>query len=199
VIDSKFLGEDIARTDELFGGSWDDLSERPFYENVEITTLYDNPTFKGGSSVGSGGYADPIANSSSARKEMINKLADTEQVTVYYDGIRYDCEVTIGASSVSDIYKKVTFGNETVKSSQYDSTRGPFYVMMDEGGDWANIYVRDNATHDVKIVLEKTELKQLDGKFLPKAEAVTNVTAAPTAEQFNSLLASLRAAGYLAE
>ena len=34
---------------------------------------------------------------------------------------------------------------------------------------------------------------------LPKAAAVADVTEAPTAEQFNALLASLRAAGYLAE
>lgn len=35
--------------------------------------------------------------------------------------------------------------------------------------------------------------------YLPKAAAIPDVTAAPTMEEFNALLASLRAAGYLAE
>lgn len=42
-------------------------------------------------------------------------------------------------------------------------------------------------------------IKPISEEYLPKAAAVADVTEAPTADQFNALLASLRAAGYLAE
>lgn len=40
--------------------------------------------------------------------------------------------------------------------------------------------------------------EKLNPELLPKAAAVADVTATPTADEFNNLLASLRAAGYLA-
>lgn len=41
-------------------------------------------------------------------------------------------------------------------------------------------------------------VKKLDAKYLPKANAIEDLTAAPTASDFNALLEALRNAGYLA-
>lgn len=49
----------------------------------------------------------------------------------------------------------------------------------------------------VSVYKLDTAAKPLDEKYIPKAEAVADVTEAPTAEDFNALLASLRAAGYM--
>lgn len=42
-----------------------------------------------------------------------------------------------------------------------------------------------------------TEVTQLDPTLIPKAESIANLSAAPTAEDFNALLASLRDAGLM--
>lgn len=52
--------------------------------------------------------------------------------------------------------------------------------------------------HDMMLSGYVDVVSTIDPKFIPKASAVADVTAAPTADEFNALLASLRAAGYLA-
>lgn len=54
-----------------------------------------------------------------------------------------------------------------------------------------------NGSHTIAAYVPG-KIVHLDAQFLPKAAAVSDVAAAPTAEQFNALLASLRNAGYLA-
>lgn len=53
-------------------------------------------------------------------------------------------------------------------------------------------------TIDTAELIGPVYIYTISTEFLPKATAVEDVTEAPTAEQFNALLAALREAGYLA-
>lgn len=60
------------------------------------------------------------------------------------------------------------------------------------------IYFLLDDVYTSKLIYSSVTVHQLDEKFLPKLPAIADLTAAPTAEDFNNLLAALRTAGYLA-
>jgi hypothetical protein len=79
-----------------------------------------------------------------------------------------------------------------------DGTGNLYYVSMDSSV--TNVY---RAPYSIWYIAPP-ELKQLDEKFIPDTIArkstlsMSDITEAPTAEDFNNLLRLLRASGYLA-
>ena len=131
-------------------------------------------------------------------------LAESGQVWVAWDGTTYTCDF-------QDIGGVKVVGNATLAGGTGNGE--PFGLMMMEEplGDimeylWVILSAIDpppsvpsNApyiTHTVSVSVG-SPVKTLEAKYLPKAAAIADLTAAPTAEDFNALLAVLRDAGYL--
>jgi len=94
-------------------------------------------------------------------------------------------------------YNNVYIGNRALISASSSDTGEPFCFWY-EYSNAGHLYASYSGSHRISIYTETSSIKTLDEIYLPKAAAVSDVTAAPTAENFNALLASLRAAGYLA-
>lgn len=103
-------------------------------------------------------------------------------------------EVVVGVS-VPCVISKFPFDEMSplafyVKENIEFTESGIYFLHFDstanDGGIW---YLEELSYNEESTVI--------DPVLLPKADAVADVTSAPTAEQFNALLASLRAAGYL--
>lgn len=79
-----------------------------------------------------------------------------------------------------------------------DSVVGTTKTTSTINSTWYN----NAAVSNIRLVcvsgsVTKTNIHKLDPKYLPTARAMADVTSAPTADDFNSLLAALREAGYL--
>ena len=112
-------------------------------------------------------------------------IDDVEYIsTAFYDGMNSIC---IGKGFSDTLTNDVPFCVE-------NSPNGDNMLLM-------RIKLKaENTSHHIKIVEhDSEEFVYMSGDLLPKMEAIEDVTEAPTAEQFNALLAVLRAAGYMAE
>ena len=124
---------------------------------------------------------------------------DSESYTVIWDGEAYQCVATA-------IEGSVTLGNLVIMNIGAD-TGEPFLFIIHKANK--SIMTNDTAaTHTITV--REGIIHSISSDFLPlatptsagtvkQAAAVANVTAAPTAEEFNALLKSLRDAGILAK
>lgn len=167
--------------------SWNDLSDKPIQE-------------VGGLTIASDGNAEGLDN-------IFGSFYKVSDLAPTLEDFANGCTVQ---TSFGEIY---TYTQEYISDYSYDifgcnvtniTVQGNFFVIFPE-----------DASHPSGITVKKgTYFCDTDGfahtltihgknvlsrELLPKASAVADVTAAPTAENFNALLASLRAAGYLSE
>ena len=165
--------------------SWNDLPDRPFEEIAEVffesenitdepeTLLYNN---------------NPYAKVSS--EAMTYKQKHGCVAFMYEDG------------SLSEEFD-ADFGYGMVDEGVYDVLCDKMVLNFRDdykvNDVWftTGVWVRWSEAYYVGKI-ECRYVKTIDSKFIPKATAVADVIEAPTAGQFNALLASLRAAGYLA-
>lgn len=75
----------------------------------------------------------------------------------------------------------------------------PFEVGDCPEDGFCDIIPSDGAEHTVTIMGQSSTVIPMSKEYLPKAIAIADLTEAPTAADFNNLLAALRAAGYMAE
>ena len=88
-------------------------------------------------------------------------------------------------------------GNAGLYQFRYEDTGEPFCFAIE--GTKVTAYFTDGGTHNV-FLRKKQKINQIPKKYLPAAVAVSDAAGeTPTAAEFNALLASLRAAGYLAQ
>ena len=176
--------------------SWNDLTDRPFGEEVVTTTVFEKQIIE--LFAGSGGRAF-------LQVDMVeNPLVEGDTYLVEWNGAKYEL--------VAKRRTNASFDHTYLGNSKYDDNMNfddgdntPFCISWHNtyGGHICFSYGEEpnwsEGWEDVEVGIWalKTVITTLDPKYLPKAEAVADVTEAPTAENFNALLASLRAAGYL--
>lgn len=166
--------------------TWDELEGKPFGEE-------------------SVSYGPPVADDSidhfdcfgATYYKVSDDLPTPDELNNYFT-YTPDGTITMNGASVG----KSGYSDDTVF---HDTMAGYIVVCYDttitpNGGDAITVpskgvYMNPN----YQWVIKSETTKTLDPKWLPSAAAVADVTAAPTADEFNALLASLRAAGYLAE
>lgn len=170
--------------------SWNDLTDKPFYE--EEVCLVEKQVVDVSEKMPGDGYGVTIQTPVDLY-EYVNK-----NVTFIFDGKEYPCPVqgTVNNYRIGNtkLYK-IVGGAPSSAIQDGDDTGEPFCMFSYTGTIWLYCYNKGIHTIEIKVKVPKT----LDSKFLPKAEGVADLTEAPTAENFNALLASLRAAGYLSE
>lgn len=172
-IEEKFIPDTIARADHTH--SWSDLGE------TTTTTVYSDlgevrPTM-------SGDYymvyiPDP------------KPLVENRTYIVVLDGVEYRC--TAGKRSLGH------FTDDGAKMFVYGEYEYPFAVWVDEAAGTATLNFPSAAPRTVTIYEVNTEYYIIPKNYLPKAAAIADVSAAPTADEFNALLAALRNAGLMA-
>lgn len=161
--------------------SWNNLKDKPFYEETETKTLVEEQTVPPD---GSGAYSFTTING------IIGDLFLGDECIVTYNGVAYDVVVEEGTDDWdSTVLVLRGFG----KYIWYAD--GDTYQSSNFGSGWA---CRTAETFTLKVEKVATTIHTLDKKFLPKSAAVADAAGeTPTAEEFNALLAALRDAGYL--
>lgn len=179
--------------------SWNDLQDKPFGESGTNTVI--EPDFNAFAEV-----TGLIGNYEFVK--VSNVLPTIEQITSA--NVTWHCD-DCGDSGVSgfviDIQEDnlislgLTDGCECAELSLYivynDNVSGEFYTGVTYEFPECGIYAESNASVLVDKIAMPTVVKTIDSKYIPKAAHVSNVTEAPTAEDFNALLTSLRNAGYM--
>lgn len=171
------------------GTSWNDLTDKPFYTVFETSK-------------------EQAAVLDLSGIELKEEVSATEESTFDApDGVSENSYVVLTYESASTIKG---FTLERVGENTYRDEENDVEVQWGFAGfsDYLEIHglyehIGKKEDHSLRAVVynivEIATAFPLDEKYLPKAEAVADATDAPTAEDFNALLASLRAAGYLAE
>lgn len=161
--------------------NFDDLDNLPFYDVVESLM---NVTRN-------------FAKYQNGYKSGLDTISVNvgEEYTVKYDGSEYNCVAKADGDRVYLGNGTLVRYSATENNLGVEDTGEPFCVLITT--EQTEGWTKTAGLHTIEIT--KVNRKLLDAKFLPKATAITDVTAAPTAEDFNALLAALRAAGYMTE
>lgn len=127
-----------------------------------------------------------------------------KQYKVIWDGSEYLVE---GKEDGNESQRIQYIGNAALSGGGGEDTGEPFVITVMEG--YGQYFGTSAGEHTVSIFGYAETTHPISSDFLPlatpttagamkQAAAVANVTAAPTAEEFNALLKSLRDAGILA-
>lgn len=171
--------------------TWESLPDKPFYEETTqeyIVETTDPSTLENQSLDGNVGYCSYKVIGSSSPLEYGKKYV------VEYDGQSY--------TSYCRSYwiEGVTYewvGTSTESGGSYPWVNSDYPVAFGSVNGEFRVYLFDEEIQSVALLLQTSNIMPLDSKYLPKAAALPDVSDAPTAEDFNALLASLRAAGYM--
>ena len=160
--------------------SWDDLADKPFEVEVTDEIVFEETQLTGEEyQYGLDCYYTDLFPNFKPEVGV--------EYTVYFDGVAYEC---VGRYS-SGFQLGASFGGPY--------TEYPFCLSNDAGSSSVNWSLDAGTTHTIKIVQRQTNVRTLDPQYLPKIMPIEDLTDAPTADDFNNLLAYLREAGYLAE
>ena len=133
-LDSKFIPDT----------SWNDLTDKPFYENISYDVLLEEQTIN-----------CSIASGRKYETTIYRVLSYTagEEYIVVWDGVQYKITPTNNA-----------WGNPYLTGSPHN-TGEPFYIRLD---DTSTCVISDKGKHTLAIYYNyNQELKQLDEKFIP--------------------------------
>lgn len=177
--------------------SWNDLSDKPIQEVGGLTVVFDG-NIEGLSVVGNTFYKlsdiaptmDDFANGVTVSVHHNREYIDTPENETYEFKKEDLIEIDFFNLGVTNIQPKkgpyfLVFPEDTVFHDNTEIKKG-LYFLNDP-----------NSSTCISVAINAKEI--INPNYLPKAAAVADVTEAPTAENFNALLASLRAAGYLSE
>jgi hypothetical protein len=188
-IDAKYIPDTIARVTDIPDHSWSTLKNRPFYAETVYSASWDGDT----------------AGTSSITHEEKPYYRLTGIVSSY-PGHLLDATYTL---NVNGTEQEITISDDDVYNNKISTDYGyiikDFYIVYYHPTLPSGLYGYYKNDGDQHIRVSRITATQkcfikvhtLDIGFLPKATAVADVTDTPTAEEFNALLASLRAAGYL--
>lgn len=168
--------------------SWNDLADKPFYEEEVESLLLSEVT------------VDVSDNKSTNANWELGTLGDYEAVNVVYDDVLYEDVPVLRFPGLSNDGS----GDYCVGNGYHlkDSVEAPdindYPFAIAQNSAWTQSWFETDGAHTVKVYAAKIDVTPLDAKYLPKAAHVPNIGTEPTASDFNALLASLRAAGYMA-
>ena len=173
--------------------SWNDIPDRPFYDESHI--LYE-------------GY--PEYEWGYARLPFVIR-----------DGVEYAVSVVNDSGSLRSSFCTAVKNGNSIDAEYTDSANEDSFRLFYAIGDSFTAFYPDGSnfrdgwpdespdgsyayTSKVKIQIAFAHdsdigVVPINAKYLPKATAIADLTEAPTAEDFNALLISLREAGYLAQ
>lgn len=151
--------------------SWNDLTDKPFGEEVMQLPLIPEETFvqnqRGGVSL------------SATKPEM---MTSGETYTVVFDGIEYPCVCSIYNGMGGAVYQ---LGNKSILASGYEDTGEPFWLEISAYNGIPNVYVGSaeyGVEHTIGIpnpTVEGVVVIPLEEKYLPptsKGDFIVKIT-----------------------
>lgn len=157
------------------GVSWNDLEDKPFGKTETIIELIPEQTVT---------FSDGVANVFPEDVSLVNELEVGDEVVLICDGVETKGYLSQHGSGLP------WFNENTYFSVLCNKTQNVFTLYQKRTLNAATIQMYKIAN----------EYRTLDPTYLPKAAVVADAAGdTPTAAEFNALLASLRAAGYLEE
>lgn len=170
--------------------SWNDLSDKPFYDEYTYEELLPEQSVELTSP-----NNIPPASASVNFPSTSSGLKNNTTYKIVFDGVEYIC--------LSDV-KYASIGNEHIKYESDPDTGEPFEITK-RGSIGCTIYATDSGTHTIAIYELVSTIHHINEKYIPDTIArvsnivIPDLTEAPTATDFNNLLDALRSAGYLSE
>lgn len=198
-LDEKYIPDTIARVEDIpegFSGSWNDLTDKPFDAIEERVLIAKTFAYKGigGPFIGALpeygtiGYDDKYTLNVSALipGDTYIAIVNGEE----YIGIAESCEDTssdnnMGINLFYHGEHPEDFSDAPISLGSYSNS---MYISFENEG----------VSYDVELYHNKTVVKTLDSKYLPKPVVADATGETVTGAEFNALLAALRSAGYLA-
>lgn len=187
----SYLGAHKKEVDKVVH-SWNDLRDRPFGESETEVNMLDAYILDEEvvSSFGTYVYLLPVSYFP----------VDDRDLCVIFDGIEYKlpCKHYYTSAAWGNIYliEKAEGAPEDKLNAAENS--GEHFAVNVLSANRLRIIVDNSESHTVSISQSVSEITPLDSKYIPKAAAVADAAGnAPTAEEFNALLASLRAGGFI--
>lgn len=180
--------------------SWNDLTDKPFGESgANIVIEPDFNAFEEFTGL-IGNYEFVLVSEVLPTIEQINSA----NVTWHCDdcGDSGVCNFVIDIQEADLISLSLTGENECGSELQMyivynDNVSGEFDTGVTYEFPVRGIYTDKYPSVLVDKIVMSPMVKTIDSKYIPKASHVSNVAEAPTAEDFNALLTSLRNAGYM--
>lgn len=176
--------------------SWNDLTDKPFYEESNQTVIEWDGNTDGRDSFIGVIPSYKISDLTPSIDELVGGTITAttpngdETVTIRYDDFLVE-DGFISYHSGFVVAYKTEFN--------IDGTT----ITLPSTGIYAGVL--DDTTHVSKLTYSSTTIHTLDEKFIPNTiarvkdiPAIADLTAAPTMEDFNNLLAALRNAGLMA-
>lgn len=158
--------------------SWNDLTDKPFCEEVTISDVIVD--FKGVETVFDEGWYCNVAKDIPELQPLVKPNAGLKY-TVEINGEIYECMCYADGS-----YGWI-FGNTSI-TGRGDDTGEPFFFYFANYGT-SSFATKDAGTYDVKIYSSDIYIKTLDSKYLPEGYAQINYAS-------GTLLDSMEVSGY---
>ena len=181
-IEEKYIPDTIARMSdipEVPEHTWESLPDKPFGEVGQ--ELYNGiPPWDG-----------MVASISGVPLRLGVKYS-------FYLRLEDGTEKKMNVTAVEDNYGKNIACTYTDGEYDFEFYYHPMYkgnTLYIRGSKW----LENASTYNLRICFRYVEdaYLEMDSKYLPKVASISDVSDVPTAEEFNALLAVLRAAGYM--
>ena len=164
---------------EGFSGSWNDLTDKPFGEVGQ--ELYNGiPPWDG-----------TFASISGVPLRLGVKYS-------FYLRLEDGTEKKMNVTAVEGNYENNIACTYTDGEYDFEFYYHPMYkdnTLYIRGSKW----LENASTYNLRICFRYVQdaYLEMDSKYLPKVASISDVSDVPTADEFNALLAALRAAGYM--
>lgn len=193
-LDEKWIPDSIARKTDV---TWENLPDKPFGDNQTVIE-WNNSTDTTGSD--SFEYGSSIFAKISDIAPGVSEL-DSAIISMTADGNTQSFVAKDAYGDSSNWWlvqnKVIDFGGMVLIVHDTDIEEGVTETAIPSTGTYFNLNML-NQFNAERLLLTYGSTKTIEPKFLPKLTAIADLTEAPTAEDFNALLAALRSAGYLA-
>lgn len=202
-LDSKYIGNDIARSVDMFSGSWYDLSFKPFGESTIVQlvncSVYDWEYIDSNNSYRYNLPADVTSNIDSLK---IGVNYSVSIITMYDRFLSGEISLSSGSDLDNGGIESLLWEYATSSYVNFKLYRdgGVYYIEISADSDEYNSLIDDITSVSGYFIINENTETTIEPRYLPKATAVADaVGETVTAAEFNTLLTALRNAGYLSE
>ena len=197
-LDEKYIPDTIARISDIsgaFDGSWNNLKDKPFYAIEERELIAKSFAHQGVGGPFTGALPEYGTNSGGQYVLSVSALIPGDTYIAIVNGKEY-----IGiAESCEDTSSDNNMGINLFYHGEHPEDFSDAPISL---GSYSNsMYIsfeKQDISYDVELYHNKTVVKTLDPKYLPKPVVADATGETVTGAEFNALLAALRSAGYLA-
>lgn len=174
-----YVDEKIAEMPDGFSGSWDDLTDRPFGEELERYAFVENYT-----------HVFDTQGAIASFSGLAQATDTSKDIIVVWDGVEYICAPYYGGSA----FMEYIAGAKTIWTDSSAEHEYPFLIIP-IGGMYFDVMAATAGEHTFSIYQENNVVSKIHEKYIPDTIAkVSDIPTIPT-----NVSAFTNDAGYLTE